>query len=145
MLQVADGEDFRRKYVAVAGDLGARLIVSDEPIATAPEYEFPRDFDASRLLAIAKDRELTQVEQFFAAMTMPNIWRTHGGGPVPALLSPSVADAKECENFAREFVQPAQKLSDLARVSPAWNAALAGESEALSLSPQSPSQARPRF
>jgi len=144
MLQVAEGENYRRKYVAVAPDLGARLIISDDPIATSPESGMPRDFDTARLLAIARDRELSQVEQFFAAMTMPKIWKAHGGGPVPALLAPTTADARECERFAREFVQSEQKLAAIAKLSPEWSAVLSVESTESVTAERKPTQ-RPRL
>lgn len=147
MLQVTKGPDYRRKYVAVEADLGAQLIVSDLPIASLKEPPALLDFDAARLLAIAQERELTQVEQFFAAMAMPAIWRSHGGGPVPVILNPTAADIEECGHFAREFTRPEHKLAALVAIAPSWAAAPAAREIAPTLDPDVPRatrQMRPR-
>ncbi|MNN28897.1 hypothetical protein D3C81_1424800 [compost metagenome] len=85
------------------------------------------DADALQLVEVALQRELTQAEQFFAAVAMPHTWQGCGGGPVAAVSNPGREEVEQCRGFAALFTQPRERLRQLAGVSPAWEVALASD------------------
>uniref|UniRef100_UPI003F492A67 hypothetical protein n=1 Tax=Cupriavidus taiwanensis TaxID=164546 RepID=UPI003F492A67 len=144
MSQVEDEDGYRRLHIGVTFDVTPRILLSPDPITMLSPWTQPiADADALQLLEVALQRELTQAEQFFAAVAMPHTWQRCGGGPVAALSNPGREEAEQCRAFAALFTQPSEKLRQLAAVAPAWEAALAGEAQLSQ--PSAPNAARLRM
>lgn len=127
MLQV-DNDGYRRLHMGVTFDVTPRILVSPDPITMLSPWTQPiADADVVQLMEVALRRELTQAEQFFAAVAMPQTWQRCGGGPVAAVSNPGREEAEQCRVFAALFTQPSEKLRQLAAIDPAWEVALAGE------------------
>ncbi|WP_316157877.1 hypothetical protein [Cupriavidus sp. BIC8F] len=143
MIQVENEDGYRRLHIGVTFDVTPRILLSPDPITMLSPWTQPiADADALQLVEVALQRELTQAEQFFAAVAMPHTWQRCGGGPVAAVSNPGREEAEQCRVFAVLFTQPNEKLRQLAAVAPAWEVALDGE---VQLSPPSvPSAARLR-
>ena len=108
-------------YVALDYSIAPRLITSDRAIVLRnPIDAMVADMNATRLLEIIQNRELTATEQFVASQTMPTIWKRHGGPPVAAITHPTVEDAAECYEFAQQFSDPYRRIRSVAEMSSAW-------------------------
>ncbi|MGN5477608.1 hypothetical protein ACTMU2_13965 [Cupriavidus basilensis] len=142
MLQV-DDDGYRRLHLGGNFDVTPRILVSPDPITMMSPWTQPiMDVDVVKLMEVALRRELTQAEQFFAAVAMPKTWQRCGGGPVAAVSSPGREDTEQCREFAALFTQTSEKLRNLAALSPAWEAALAGEVQLAPLSISSAARLR---
>ncbi|PCE30048.1 hypothetical protein [Burkholderia ubonensis] len=116
-------------YIALDYAISPNLIVSGRPIALRnPVDTMAADPDATRLLEIVQQRELSSAEQFVASRTMPGIWQRLGGSPVAAITNPTVHDAAECYEFAQHFTDPYQRIRTLSQLTAEWAQALLGSS-----------------
>ncbi|QBY56001.1 hypothetical protein [Cupriavidus oxalaticus] len=128
MSQVENEDGYRRLHIGVTFDVTPRILLSPDPITMLSPWTQPiADADAVQLVEMALQRELTQAEQFFAAVAMPHTWQRCGGGPVAAVSNPGREEAEQCRVFAALFTQPSEKLRQLAAIAPAWEVALASE------------------
>ncbi|MEX3960109.1 hypothetical protein [Trinickia sp. EG282A] len=108
-------------FIALDYSISPRLITSDQPIVLRnPIDAMLSDLNATRLLELVQQRELTPTEQFMASQTMPTIWKRYGGPPVAAILNPTVQDAAECYEFAQHFTDSYQRIRSIAQLTSEW-------------------------
>ncbi|NRF83791.1 hypothetical protein HQ619_07600 [Burkholderia gladioli] len=110
-----------KTFIALDYSISPRLITSDRPLVLRnPIDAMLSDLNATKLLELVQQRELSTTEQFMASQTMPTIWKRYGGPPVAAILNPTVQDAAECYEFAQHFTDPYQRIRSIAQLTSQW-------------------------
>lgn len=129
-------KEWHQAFLFVTYDICPKVVIAPKPVVQRNPVDDPvADHDASRLLQIVQARELAPVEQFFAAYTLPHVWKRHGGMAVPVITNPTQSDIKTCREFALNFTMADQKLSALASAWPDWAAALRPAAPADTIAP----------
>lgn len=130
-----DGSE-HEAFIALDYSIAPRLITSDRPIVLRnPTDAMLADLNATRLLELVQQRELTPTEQFMASQTMPTIWKRHGGTPVAAIVNPTVQDAAECYEFAQHFTDPYQRIRAIAQLTSEWSRVFLGSPASMHAEP----------
>jgi len=124
VLRASADQGAKQVFLFVSYDINPKILLAPTPIVMRNPVDDPiADHDAIRLLQILQSRELAPVEQFFAAFTMPHVWKKYGGGAVPVITKPSARDKQTCELFAQNFTRAEDRFRTFAQAWPDWDPA----------------------
>ncbi|MEX3917902.1 hypothetical protein AB4Y43_16920 [Paraburkholderia sp. BR10872] len=112
-------------FVTLDYGLAPKLSTTAEPLALrSPLDQMPANLNGSRLLEIALDRELAPVEEYVAAVTMPNVWSRFGGGPVRAISAPTDKEIETAHAFCLRLSNPSARIAVLRAQTIGWARAI---------------------